>query len=93
MFPSHLRNAFVGFRPVQCIASARQKRVKEMKHRKHLILPQQGHSSGIGKDRKLTAAKSKLLCSLTARTAPPLSTLIRSLPYQRHDPFVNCLTT
>ena len=37
-------------------------------NRKILMLPQQSLNSGIGKDRKLTAAKATLLCSLTSRT-------------------------
>ena len=57
------------------------------------MFPQQSHNSGIGKDRKLTAAKATLLCSLTSRTTPPLSPLIHSLSYKSHDPSVNCLTT
>ena len=57
-------------------------------NRKILMLPQQSLKSGIGKDRKLTAAKATLLCSLTSRTTPPLPPPIHSRPYKSHDPSV-----
>ena len=47
-----------------------------------LMLPQQSFNSGIGKDKKLTAAKATLLCSLTSRTTPPLP----SPPLPSHPP-------
>ena len=58
-----------------------------------LMLPQQSFNSGIGKDKKLTAAKATLLCSLTSRTTPPLPPPIHSLSYKIHDPSVNYVTT
>ena len=57
------------------------------------MLPQQSFNSGIGKDKKLTAAKATLLCSLTSRTTPPLPPPIHSLSYKSHDPSVNYVTT
>ena len=62
-------------------------------NRKILMLPQQSLKSGIGKDRKLTAAKATLLCSPTSRTTPPLPPPIHSRPYKSHDPSVNYVTT
>ena len=67
--------------------------MKETKIANILIFPQQSLNRGIGKDRKLTAAKATLLCSLTSRTTPPLPTPIHSLSYKSHDPSVNYLTT
>ena len=67
--------------------------MKETKIANILIFPKQSLNSGIGKDRKLTAAKATLLCSLTSRTTPPLPTPIHSLSYKIHDPSVNYVTT
>ena len=67
--------------------------MKETKIANILIFPQQSLNRGIGKDRKLTAAKATLLCSLTSRTTPPLPPPIHSLSYKSHDPSVNYVTT
>ena len=64
-----------------------------MKETKIATKPQQSLNSGIGKDRKLTAAKATLLCSPTSRTTPPLLPPIHSLSYESHDPSVNYVTT
>ena len=52
--------------------------MKKTKIANILIFPQQSLNSGIRKDRKLTAAKAMLLCSLTSRTTPHLTP---STPY------------
>ena len=67
--------------------------MKETKIANILIFPQQSLNRGIGKDRKLSATKATLLCSLTSRTTPLLPPPIHSLSYKSHDPSVNYLTT
>ena len=67
--------------------------MKKTKIANILIFPQQSLNSGIRKDRKLTAAKTMLLCSLTSRTTPPLTPPIHSLSYKSHYPSVNYVTT